>query len=131
MKVAIFSTQFFDHEFMIQKDWSFDHDLSFYDIKLTPETSALAKEHPCISCSVSDQLDRQTLPFLAQYGVRLIALRSAGFSQVDLYEADRLNHVLKDDVLARPLTLPNVIVTAHQAFFTREAVSNIAKTVCH
>jgi D-lactate dehydrogenase len=35
---------------------------------------------------------------------------------------------LQDDVLARLLMFPNVIVTAHQAFFTREAMNEIAQT---
>ena len=35
---------------------------------------------------------------------------------------------LQDDVLARLLTFPNVIVTSHQAFFTREALAEIAHT---
>jgi D-lactate dehydrogenase len=35
---------------------------------------------------------------------------------------------LQDDVLARLLTFPNVIVTSHQAFLTREALANIADT---
>jgi D-lactate dehydrogenase len=91
MKVAVYSTQFFDREFMIRKDWAFDHNLSFFDIKLNSETAALAKGHPCVSCSVGDQLDKVTLPILAEYGVKLIALRSAGFNQVDLYEAKRVN----------------------------------------
>jgi D-lactate dehydrogenase len=34
----------------------------------------------------------------------------------------------KDDVFARLLTFPNVIVTGHQAFFTREALARIAST---
>jgi len=36
--------------------------------------------------------------------------------------------VLTDDVLARLLTFSNVLITAHQAYFTREAVENIART---
>src|ERR1700692_2245921 len=38
------------------------------------------------------------------------------------------NHMLQDDVLARLLSFPNVIVTSHQAFFTREALNEIADT---
>jgi D-lactate dehydrogenase len=36
--------------------------------------------------------------------------------------------ILSDDVFARLLTFPNVIITGHQAFFTREALLNIAGT---
>lgn len=46
----------------------------------------------------------------------------------DLFFADRSMQVIRDDVFARLLTLPNVIVTAHQAFFTDTAMANIAET---
>lgn len=46
----------------------------------------------------------------------------------DLFFEDRSDELLQDDVLARLLTFPNVIVTAHQAFFTREALTAIADT---
>jgi D-lactate dehydrogenase len=46
----------------------------------------------------------------------------------DLFFRNLSDQVLADDVFARLLTFPNVIITAHQAFFTREAVRNIAET---
>ena len=48
--------------------------------------------------------------------------------EADLFFEDRSADVLQDDVLARLLSFPNVIVTAHQAFFTREALAGIADT---
>ena len=58
-----------------------------------------------------------------------------GAAGLDVYEEEEgifyqnlSDQVLKDDVLARLLTFPNVLVTSHQAFFTREALSNIART---
>jgi D-lactate dehydrogenase len=58
-----------------------------------------------------------------------------GTAGLDVYEEedgyffeDRSGEVLTDDVLARLFTFPNVLVTAHQAFFTREALINIAET---
>ena len=44
----------------------------------------------------------------------------------DYFFEDRSDAPIIDDVLARLLTFPNVLVTSHQAFFTREAVWNIA-----
>ena len=41
---------------------------------------------------------------------------------------DLSDQVLQDDVLARLLTFPNVLITAHQGFLTREALVNIAET---
>lgn len=46
----------------------------------------------------------------------------------DVFFRDLSEEALRDDVLARLLTFPNVLMTAHQAFFTREAVEAIART---
>ena len=46
----------------------------------------------------------------------------------DLFFRDLSNQVITDDVFARLLTFPNVLITAHQAFFTKEAVRAIAQT---
>ncbi|HYN06760.1 MAG TPA: NAD(P)-dependent oxidoreductase [Vicinamibacterales bacterium] len=65
----------------------------------------------------------------------LAALKTGhvGAAGLDVYEEeegvffrDLSNEVLQDDVLARLLTFPNVVVTAHQAFLTNEALANIA-----
>jgi D-lactate dehydrogenase len=65
------------------------------------------------------------------------ALKSGqlGYLGLDVYEEeaqlffeDRSDLPLQDDVLARLLTFPNVVVTAHQAFLTREALGAIAQT---
>ncbi len=48
--------------------------------------------------------------------------------EADLFFQDLSDRVLQDDVLARLMTFPNVIVTGHQAFFTREALEKIAAT---
>jgi D-lactate dehydrogenase len=44
----------------------------------------------------------------------------------DLFFEDLSNTVIQDDVFSRLLTLPNTLVTGHQAFFTKEAVRQIA-----
>lgn len=48
--------------------------------------------------------------------------------EADLFFEDLSNHVIQDDVFARLLTFPNVLITGHQAFFTREALEAIAET---
>ncbi len=46
----------------------------------------------------------------------------------DLFFDDMSGHILQDDILARLLTMPNVIITSHQAFLTQEALASIADT---
>jgi len=48
--------------------------------------------------------------------------------EADLFFEDLSNRVIQDDVFARLLTFPNVIITGHQAFFTRTAMEAIART---
>lgn len=48
--------------------------------------------------------------------------------ETDLFYEDKSQTVIKDDVLLMLLSLPNVIVTSHQAFLTDEALKNIAET---
>ena len=61
--------------------------------------------------------------------------RKIGYAGLDVYEEesayffeDFSDDILTDDTLARLLTFPNVLVTSHQAFLTREALHNIADT---
>lgn len=61
--------------------------------------------------------------------------RHIGSAALDVYEEesdyffeDRSTQIMDDDILARLLTFPNVLVTSHQAFFTYEALTNIART---
>lgn len=51
--------------------------------------------------------------------------------EADLFYEDRSNGVIADNVFSRLLTLPNVLVTGHQAFFTQEALTTIAETTLH
>jgi D-lactate dehydrogenase len=48
--------------------------------------------------------------------------------EADLFFEDLSGEVIQDDVFARLLTFPNVVVTGHQAFFTRNALQKIAET---
>ena len=64
-----------------------------------------------------------------------IKARKIGAACLDVYEEeadvffeDRSGHILNDDLLSRLISMPNVIVTSHQAFLTEEALHNIAET---
>ena len=90
MKVAIFSTKTYDKEFLNQANAGHQHELVFFEPRLTPETASLANGFPAVCAFVNDQLDEPVLRQLKQQGTELIALRSAGFNHVDLRCADGL-----------------------------------------
>ena len=67
--------------------------------------------------------------------LKAIKARKVGGACLDVYEEeadfffeDYSGHILDDDILARLISMPNVIVTSHQAFLTEEALMNIAET---
>jgi D-lactate dehydrogenase len=66
--------------------------------------------------------------------INALKTKRLGYLGIDVYEEeadiffeDLSNTVVDDDLLARLQTFPNVVITGHQAFFTREALTNIAK----
>ncbi len=67
--------------------------------------------------------------------VQALKQGKVGYLGLDVYEEeaglffeDLSDRILRDDVFSRLLTFPNVIITGHQAFFTREAMTSIAET---
>ena len=68
------------------------HELHYLEPRLTAETAPLAAGFPAVCVFVNDQLDAATLDVLAAGGTRLVALRCAGFNNVDLAAAARARH---------------------------------------
>ncbi|MEH6691526.1 MAG: 2-hydroxyacid dehydrogenase [Pseudorhizobium pelagicum] len=89
MRVTIFSTKPYDRHFL-DRGWQAGLDLQYCEARLSLETVALAEGSAAICAFVNDNLSRPVLERLADYGVQLIALRSAGFNNVDLVAAEEL-----------------------------------------
>jgi len=104
---------------------------------LTPETrhlinrdtiSLLRDGAMLVNTSRGALVDTQALiPHLKQCRVCAVCL-DVYEEEEHIYYRDLSNQVITDDVIARLLTFPNVLVTGHQAFFTREAMQTIAET---
>jgi D-lactate dehydrogenase len=67
--------------------------------------------------------------------IRSLKHGKIGYFGLDVYEQeenlffqDLSGHIIQDDDIARLMTFPNVLITSHQAFFTRNAMTNIADT---
>jgi D-lactate dehydrogenase len=87
MKVAVFSTKPYDKKFLITANYDHEHELVFLEPQLSRETVVLAAGCRGICTFVNDAIDSRILELLFQRGIRLIALRCAGFNQVDLKAA--------------------------------------------
>jgi len=90
MKIAFFSAKAYDRTSFEQANEAFSHALTFFEPRLTPETAALAAGFPAVCIFINDELSAETLREIAAKGTRLVALRCAGFNNVDLNIAKEL-----------------------------------------
>jgi D-lactate dehydrogenase len=90
MRVAVFSTKSYDRESLLAGNIGGRHQFTFFEPRLTIDSAKLAAGFDAVCCFVNDQLTGGVLDALAGGGTRLIALRCAGFNQVDLQSAERL-----------------------------------------
>ncbi|MEQ9408286.1 MAG: 2-hydroxyacid dehydrogenase [Fuerstiella sp.] len=89
MKTAVFSTKKYDEDFLTAGNDRFGHELAFFEPRLTPATAPLARGFPGICVFVNDVLNEEVLNDLADHGLQAVALRCAGFNNVDLPTAER------------------------------------------
>ena len=104
---------------------------------LTDETYHIINEQSLAACKRGVVLINTSRGALVDAEALLSAIkaRQVGAACLDVYEEesdlffeDNSGHILEDDTLARLISMPNVIVSSHQAFLTEEALSNIAET---
>ncbi len=90
MKVAVFSTKPYDRTSFQAANAQAGHELVFFQPRLTAQTGPLAAGFPAVCAFVNDTLDAHVLLALMKQGTKLIALRCAGFNQVDLEVAEQI-----------------------------------------
>ena len=90
MKIAFFDTHHFERVVfeVVFKDKH--HTINYIEPRLLPQTAAMAKGADVVCCFANDRLNAETLKILKENGIKLIALRSAGFNHVDLAMAKEL-----------------------------------------
>lgn len=87
MQVAFFSTKNYDREFFDKANTEGKHSIRYHDCRLTADTCRLAIGDDAICVFVNDTVDRTVLETLASEGLKVVALRCAGFNNVDLAAA--------------------------------------------
>ena len=90
MRIAVFDTHRHDRAALEEANAAHAHALTFFEPRLTRQTATLASGFDVACSFVNDHIDRATLEILRSCGVRLIALRSAGYNHVDLDAAAAL-----------------------------------------
>lgn len=93
--VVFFDTKQYDREFFdeVNKDYGFQ--IKYYSSRLNSDTANLSKGFDVVCAFVHDTLDASTIDILKQNGIGLVALRSAGYNNVDLRAAFGNIHVVR------------------------------------
>lgn len=124
IEIAVYDTKPYDREYLTQAPGAERVAWRFHDFRLSAETAQAAQGAQAVCVFVNDQVDRACLEILAALGVKLIALRCAGFNNVDLTAAKSLGlgvvrvpayspHAVAEHTVALLLTLNRKI---HRAF---------------
>jgi D-lactate dehydrogenase len=90
MKITVFSTKPYDRRFLDAANSSGRHEVVYFEERLNPHTALLQDAVPAVCIFVNDQCDAEVLQHLAAQGCQLVALRAAGFNNVDLKRAGEL-----------------------------------------
>ncbi len=124
IETAVFDTKPYDREYLARAPGSDRIAWRFHDFRLSAETAAAAQGAQAVCLFVNDHADRACLEILATFGVRLLALRCAGFNNVDVAAARALGqavvrvpdyspHAVAEHAVALLLTLNR---KTHRAF---------------
>jgi D-lactate dehydrogenase len=94
-RIAFFDTKPYDQEFFSRINTDFGYDIKFLQSRLTADNVALTHEFDAVCVFVNDLLNAEIIDALHENGVRLIALRSAGYNNVDLKAVYKKIHVVR------------------------------------
>lgn len=134
MKIAFFDAKTYDIESFNEINKDFGYKIKYFDMKLDADTVSLAKGYDCVCAFVNDTIDSDVITVLDELGIRLVALRCAGYNNVDFNYALGKVHVVRvpayspyavaEHALALVMTLNR---RTHKAYNrTRESNFNIA-----
>lgn len=88
MKIAFFDTKPYDKELFDKYNSDYNFEFKYFETKLNEETAPLAKDYDVVCVFVNDDVNSNTIDILVENGVKLIALRCAGYNNVDINYAN-------------------------------------------
>ncbi|MDT0691412.1 2-hydroxyacid dehydrogenase [Salegentibacter sp. F188] len=123
MKTTVFSTHKFEEPYLVKAN-NGTHQLKLLESRLTEETAILATGSKAVSLFTGDDASAHILEKLNAFGVKCIALRSAGFNHVDLIKASELGikvarvpayspYAIAEHTMALILALNRKLIKAH------------------
>ncbi|WP_159466840.1 2-hydroxyacid dehydrogenase [Dyadobacter sp. 3J3] len=91
MKVAFFSTKSYDKEYFNKFNHENFHELTFFEVPLNHQTASLTAGFEAVCVFVNDEIDEKTIEIISANGIKVVALRCAGFNNIDLKSAKSKN----------------------------------------
>lgn len=95
MKIAFFDSKPYDIKSFSKNNESYGYDIKFFNERLTPDTAILANGYDIVSVFVNDDLSEKTIEILYKLNIKLIALRCAGYNNVDLKSVYKKIHTVR------------------------------------
>lgn len=94
-KICFFDTKPYDKIYFEALKDQYDIEIEYYEPKLGPKTAFMAKGYEAVVAFVNDAIDKETIQTLHDNGVKLIAMRCAGYNNVDFKAAYEKIHVVR------------------------------------
>lgn len=91
MKIAIFSTKYYEREYLDKYNVDGKHQFTYFETPLNAETVSVVKGFDAVSIQLTDKIDAYVIDQLAKANIKLIDLRTAGYDNVDLEAAAKYN----------------------------------------
>ncbi len=128
-KIAFFDTKPYDRIYFDKLKEKYGIGIEYFESKLSPRTAVMAKGTRAVCAFVNDDIGKKTISALKENGIEIIAMRCAGYNNVDLAAADGImpvvrvpeysTHAIAEHALALLLTL---VRKTHKAYIrTRDS----------
>jgi len=94
-KIAFFDSKPYDIECFTRANENFGYTIKFFKERLNSDTAVLSRGYDALCAFVNDEIDKATVEILKESGIRMIALRCAGYNNVDLKAVFEQIHIAR------------------------------------
>ncbi len=95
IKIAFFDAKPYDELWFNAANKAFGFEIKYFPVRLNKDTARLCEGYDTVCAFVNDEIDKDVADILSEYGINLIALRSAGYNNVDLKAVWERIHVVR------------------------------------
>lgn len=94
-KICFYDTKPYDKTYFEELKAKYDIEIEYFEPKLGPKTAYMAKDFDAVVAFVNDNINKETIDILYENGIKLIAMRCAGYNNVDFKAAYKKIHVVR------------------------------------